>query len=101
VIDLGVMVPAEQIVAAAEKEQAAIIGLSALISPSLDEVANVAREMEKRRMQIPLLVGGAAASLAHTNLRLAPEYSGPVIYVPDAEKVVEIVDSLLSEKQGL
>jgi cobalamin-dependent methionine synthase I len=52
--------------------------------------------MEKRRMQIPLLVGGAAASLAHTNLRLAPEYAGPVVYVPDAEKVVEIVNDLLS-----
>ncbi|MCL2044489.1 MAG: methionine synthase [Treponema sp.] len=99
IIDLGVMVPAEQILETAEKEQAAIIGLSALISPSLDEMAHVAREMEKRRMQIPLLIGGAAASLIHTALRIFPEYSGPVVYVPNAGKSAETVRSLLSDTE--
>ncbi|MDR0290996.1 MAG: methionine synthase, partial [Treponema sp.] len=99
VIDLGVMVPAEQIVDTAEEEQAAIIGLSGLISQSLDEMANVAREKEKRRMNIPLLIGGAAASLVHTSLRLAPEYSGPVVYVPNAGKSAETVHALLSDTE--
>jgi len=96
VIDLGVMVPAERIIETAEKEQAAIIGLSGLISPSLDEMAHVAREMGKRRMKIPLLIGGAAASLVHTSLRLAPEYSGPVVYVPNAGKAAGTAHALLS-----
>jgi len=99
VIDLGVMVLAEQILDAAEKEQAAMIGLSGLIAPSLDEMAHIAREMEKRRMKIPLLVGGAAASLVHTSLRLAPEYSGPVVYVQNAGKSAETVRALLSDSQ--
>ncbi|MCL2762935.1 MAG: methionine synthase [Treponema sp.] len=99
IIDLGVMVPAEQILEAAEKEQAAIIGLSGLISPSLDEMMHITREMEKRRMQIPLLIGGAAASLIYTSLRLAPEYSGPVVYVPNAGKSAETVRALLSETE--
>ena len=99
VIDLGVMVPAEQILDAAEKERAAIIGLSGLIAPSLDEMARIAKEMEKRRMKIPLLVGGAAASLVHTSLRLAPEYSGPVVYVQNAGKSAETVRALLSDSQ--
>jgi len=98
-VDLGVMVPAEQIVETAEKERAAIIGLSGLISPSLDEMVNVAREMEKRRMKIPLLIGGAATSLVHTSLRLVPEYSGPVVYVPNAGKSAETVRALLSETE--
>jgi len=99
VIDLGVMVPAERIIETAEKEQAAIIGLSGLISPSLDEMAHIAREMEKRRMKIPLLIGGAAASLVHTSLRLAPEYSGPVVYVPNAGKAAGTVHALLSVEE--
>jgi len=99
VIDLGVMVPAEQILDAAEKEQAAMIGLSGLIAPSLDEMAHIAKEMQKRRMKIPLLVGGAAASLVHTSLRLAPEYSGPVVYVQNAGKSAETVRALLSDSQ--
>ena len=99
VIDLGVMVPAEQIIETALKENAAIIGLSGLISPSLDEMANTAREMEKQGMKIPLLIGGAAASLIHTALRLAPAYSGPAVYVPNAGKSAETVRALLSEKQ--
>jgi 5-methyltetrahydrofolate--homocysteine methyltransferase len=96
VIDLGVMVPAEQILETAEKENACAIGLSALISPSLDEMIHVAAEMEKRKMNLPLMIGGAAASLAHTALRIAPEYSGPVVYVPDAGKSAETVRALLS-----
>jgi 5-methyltetrahydrofolate--homocysteine methyltransferase len=99
VIDLGVMVAAEQILDTAEKEQAAIIGLSGLIAPSLDEMVRIAREMQKRRMKIPLLVGGAAASLVHTSLRLAPEYSGPVVYVQNAGKSAETVRALLSDSQ--
>jgi 5-methyltetrahydrofolate--homocysteine methyltransferase len=99
VIDLGVMVPTEHILDTAEKEQAAMIGLSGLIAPSLDEMAHIAREMEKRRMKIPLLVGGAAASLVHTSLRLAPEYSGPVVYVQNAGKSAETVRALLSDSQ--
>ena len=99
VVDLGVMVGAEDILDTAEREQAAIIGLSALISPSLDEMAVVAREMEKRRMTIPLLIGGAAASLVHTALHLVPEYSGPVVYVPNAGKSAETVRALLSDTE--
>jgi 5-methyltetrahydrofolate--homocysteine methyltransferase len=98
VVDLGVMVPAEKIIETAEKEQAAMIGLSGLISPSLDEMINIAREMERRRMKIPLLIGGAAASLVHTALRIAPEYSGPVVYVPNAGKAAETVRALLSDR---
>lgn len=97
IIDLGVMVPADKVIEAAEREQAVIIGLSALISPSLDEMVNVAQKMEERKMTIPLLVGGAATSLIHTSLRLVPEYSGPVIHVPNAGKAVETVRALLSE----
>ena len=96
IIDLGVMVPAERIFEAVEKENAGIIGLSGLISPSLDEMVNVAREMEKRGMQIPLMIGGAATSLVHTALKIAPEYSGPVVYVPDAGKSAETVRALFS-----
>ena len=99
IIDLGVMVPAERIVETALEERAAIIGLSGLISPSLDEMANVAREMERRGMGIPLLIGGAAASLVHTGTRLAGEYSGPVVYVPNAGKSAEVVRALLSETE--
>ncbi|MDR1319687.1 MAG: B12-binding domain-containing protein, partial [Treponema sp.] len=99
VIDLGVMIPAEQILEAAEKQKVSMIGLSGLISPSLDEMVIVAGEMEKRKMQIPLLIGGAAASLAHTSLRIAPEYSGPVIYVPDAATAAETVRALISDEE--
>ncbi|MDR2479943.1 MAG: methionine synthase [Treponema sp.] len=99
IIDLGVMVPAEQIISAAMRENAGIIGLSGLISPSLDEMITVAREMEKLKLRIPLLIGGAAASLVHTALRIAPEYSGPVVYVSDAGKAAETVRALLSDSE--
>ncbi|MDR1585948.1 MAG: methionine synthase, partial [Treponema sp.] len=97
VIDLGVMIPAEQILEAAEKHKVGMIGLSGLISPSLDEMIIVAGEMEKRKMRIPLLIGGAATSLIHTCLRIAPEYSGPVVYVSDAAVGVETVQALISD----
>jgi 5-methyltetrahydrofolate--homocysteine methyltransferase len=96
IIDLGVMVPAERIIETALREGAAAIGLSGLIAPSLDEMVNAARQMEKRGLKLPLLIGGAAASLVHTALRIAPEYSGPVVYVPDAGKSAETVHALLS-----
>ncbi|MDR3343778.1 MAG: methionine synthase [Treponema sp.] len=97
ILDLGIMVPAERIFDALAKEPVAIIGLSGLITPSLDEMVRIAREMERRGMTIPLMVGGAATSLAHTSLRIAPEYSGPVVYVPDASRSAEAVRALLSD----
>jgi 5-methyltetrahydrofolate--homocysteine methyltransferase len=99
VVDLGVMVPAEQILETAKRENANIIGLSGLIAPSLDEMTHIAAEMEQCGMGIPLLIGGAAASLAHTALRIAPAYSGPVVYVPDAGKSAETVRALLSNAE--
>jgi 5-methyltetrahydrofolate--homocysteine methyltransferase len=100
ILDLGVMTPAERIIEAALGEKVDIIGLSGLISPSLDEMVHTAREMEKQGIKIPLMIGGAATSLAHTGLRIAPEYSGPVAYVPDAGKSAETVRSLLSETES-
>jgi 5-methyltetrahydrofolate--homocysteine methyltransferase len=97
--DLGIMVPAGDILDAAEKEGAGIIGLSGLITPSLEEMVRTAREMEKRRMTIPLLIGGATTSLAHTSLRIAPEYSGPVVYVSDAGQSAGVVRALLSPSE--
>jgi 5-methyltetrahydrofolate--homocysteine methyltransferase len=99
IIDLGVMTPAERIIEAALCEKVDAIGLSGLISPSLDEMVYTARELEKRGIMVPLLIGGAAASLAHTGLRIAPEYSGPVAYVPDAGKSAETIRALLSETE--
>jgi 5-methyltetrahydrofolate--homocysteine methyltransferase len=97
IVDLGVMIPTETILDTAEKEGARIIGLSGLITPSLDEMIRTAREMERRGFTIPLIIGGATTSLAHTALRIAPEYSGPVVYVPDASCSAEVVRLLLSE----
>jgi 5-methyltetrahydrofolate--homocysteine methyltransferase len=99
IVDLGVMVPPDKIIETAIQEKAALIGLSALISPSLDEMIHVAQEMEKRRLQIPLLISGAAANQTHTALRIAPEYSGPVIYIPDAASAVPVVRALLSNNE--
>jgi 5-methyltetrahydrofolate--homocysteine methyltransferase len=94
--DLGIMVAPETIADVAEKEGARIIGLSGLITPSLEQMVNTARELERRRMTIPLIIGGATTSLAHTALRIAPEYSGPVVYVSDAGQAAAVVRSLLS-----
>jgi 5-methyltetrahydrofolate--homocysteine methyltransferase len=98
ITDLGVMVPAKQILEKALEEKVDIIGLSGLITPSLDEMIHVAREMEKQEFTIPLLIGGAATSLAHTALRIAPEYSGPVVYVADASQCPPTVRSLLLDR---
>jgi 5-methyltetrahydrofolate--homocysteine methyltransferase len=99
IVDLGVMTPADRIIEAALSEKADAIGLSGLISPSLDEMIHTARALEKSGIAVPLLIGGAAASLAHTGLRIAPEYSGPVAYVPDAGKSAETIRALLSETE--
>ena len=96
VIDLGVMVPAERILDTAISEQADIIGLSGLITPSLNEMVNVASEMERRHFTIPLLIGGATTSKAHTAVKIDPAYSGPVVYVSDASRSVGVMSSLLS-----
>src|SRR5258708_9929925 len=95
--DLGVMVPAEKIFEAALAEQADVIGLSGLIRPSLDEMAQVAQEMERLGYSIPLLIGGATTSKAHTAVKIAPHYSSPTIHVLEAARAVNVVSSLLSQ----
>ena len=95
VIDLGVMVPAEKILDTAVEEGADIVGLSGLITPSLDEMVNVARAMQRRGFELPLLIGGATTSPKHTALRIAPEYEGPVAHVKDASRAVGTVRRLL------
>ncbi len=97
VIDMGVMVSCEKILERAKTENADIIGLSGLITPSLDEMVHVAREMERNGFKIPLLVGGATTSRAHTAVKIAPHYSEPVIHVLDASRAVPVTTSLLSE----
>jgi 5-methyltetrahydrofolate--homocysteine methyltransferase len=99
VIDLGVMVPADRILDAAVEQKADIIGLSGLITPSLDEMVFVAREMERRGFTAPLLIGGATTSRQHTAVKIAPEYSGPVVHVLDASRAVETVSALMSDTQ--
>ena len=96
VVNLGVMVPAETILETARKENADAIGLSGLITPSLEEMTHVAREMERARLKLPLLIGGATTSRAHTAVKIAPNYSGPVVYVVDASRSVPAVQNLLS-----
>jgi 5-methyltetrahydrofolate--homocysteine methyltransferase len=96
VVNLGVMVPAQNIIDTAAKEGADVIGLSGLITPSLEEMSHVAREMERSGLKLPLLIGGATTSRTHTAVRIAPNYSGPVVYVPDASRSVPVVQSLLS-----
>jgi 5-methyltetrahydrofolate--homocysteine methyltransferase len=86
IIDLGVMVPADKILAEAEKHQVDIIGLSGLITPSLDEMVHIAKEMKRRGMHIPLMIGGATTSRMHTAVKIAPEYENGVIHVLDASK---------------
>ena len=96
VIDLGVMVPAEKILQEAEDKKVDIIGLSGLITPSLEEMIHVASEMERRRMKLPLLIGGATTSKIHTAVKIEPAYSQPVVHVKDASRSVGVVGSLLS-----
>jgi 5-methyltetrahydrofolate--homocysteine methyltransferase len=95
VIDLGVMVPADRILETAVTEGCNFVGLSGLITPSLDEMVNVAREMERRGLDLPLLIGGATTSRQHTAVRIAPEYSQPTVHVLDASRVVGVVSDLL------
>ena len=97
VIDLGVMVQCEKILETAKKIDADLIGLSGLITPSLDEMAHVAREMERQGFKLPLLIGGATTSKAHTAIKLAPHYSEPVVHVLDASRAVPVATSLLSK----
>ncbi|MCZ2860902.1 methionine synthase [Blastococcus sp. VKM Ac-2987] len=99
VVDLGVMVPGQKILDAAEAEGADIIGLSGLITPSLDEMVTLASEMERQGFEIPLLIGGATTSRAHTAVKVAQKYSGPVIWVKDASRSVPVVAALLSDEQ--
>jgi 5-methyltetrahydrofolate--homocysteine methyltransferase len=97
VVDLGVMVPADRILDAAEAEGCDIVGLSGLITPSLDEMVYVASEMQRRGFDRPLLIGGATTSRAHTAVKIAPVYDGSTVHVLDASRVVNVVSSLLSE----
>ncbi|MBX3230199.1 MAG: methionine synthase [Labilithrix sp.] len=96
VIDMGVMVPCEKILQKARDTQADVIGLSGLITPSLDEMVHVAREMERQGMDLPLLIGGATTSRAHTAVKIAPAYKNPVVHVLDASRAVPVTTSLLS-----
>jgi len=98
VIDLGVMVSCERILERAREEKADIIGLSGLITPSLDEMTHVAREMERQGFKLPLIIGGATTSRAHTAVKIAPHYSEPVVHVLDASRAVPVTTSLLSEE---
>ncbi|MDT8282678.1 MAG: vitamin B12 dependent-methionine synthase activation domain-containing protein, partial [Gammaproteobacteria bacterium] len=97
VIDLGVMVPAERILAEAKKHDVDIIGLSGLITPSLDEMVHMASEMQRLEMKIPLMIGGATTSRIHTAVKIDPKYSNAVVYVPDASRAVGVAGELLSE----
>jgi 5-methyltetrahydrofolate--homocysteine methyltransferase len=97
VIDMGVMVPCEKILERARTEQADIIGLSGLITPSLDEMVHVAREMNRQGFTLPLLIGGATTSRAHTAIKIAPHYKHPVVHVLDASRAVPVTTSLLSK----
>ncbi len=96
VIDLGVMVPVDKILQTAADENADIIGLSGLITPSLDEMVHVAKEMERRKITTPLLIGGATTSKVHTAVKIAPNYSGPVVHVLDASRSVPAVSNLIN-----
>ncbi len=96
VIDLGVMVPAEKILEAAKREKVDIIGLSGLITPSLDEMVHFAKEMEREKMELPLLIGGATTSRIHTAVKIDPVYSGPVVHVLDASRSVPVATELIN-----
>ena len=98
IIDLGVMVPCERILQVARDEQVDIIGLSGLITPSLDEMVHVAREMKRQNFDLPLLIGGATTSKAHTAVKIEPQYQHPVVYVSNASRAVSVVSNLLSDE---
>ncbi|HEY9007258.1 MAG TPA: vitamin B12 dependent-methionine synthase activation domain-containing protein, partial [Ohtaekwangia sp.] len=96
VVDLGVMVPSEKIIEAAKKEKVDVIGLSGLITPSLDEMVHVAREMQREKLDLPLLIGGATTSRIHTAVKIDPVYDGPVVHVLDASRSVPVASELIS-----
>ena len=98
VIDLGVMVPAKKILETAIEHNADIVGLSGLITPSLEEMAHVAHEMQRLEMKQPLLIGGATTSRVHTAVKIAPNYGGVTVYVPDASRAVGVASNLLSDE---
>jgi 5-methyltetrahydrofolate--homocysteine methyltransferase len=98
VVDLGVMVPADRILQEAKAQQVDIIGLSGLITPSLDEMVHVAKEMQRLGMKQPLMIGGATTSVAHTAVKIEPQYEHPVVYVPDASRAVGVASNLLSSE---
>ncbi len=100
VIDLGVMVPATKIIEEAKKHQVDIIGLSGLITPSLDEMVHVAKEMQREKMNVPLLIGGATTSRIHTVVKIDPHYEGPVVHVLDASRSVGVTSNLLNEESS-
>jgi 5-methyltetrahydrofolate--homocysteine methyltransferase len=100
VTDLGVMVPAAKILDTAIEMKADIIGLSGLITPSLDEMIGVAKEMERRQLKVPLLIGGATTSGKHTAVKIAPAYTGPTVHVPDASLAVGVLGKLMSDARG-
>ncbi len=99
IVDLGVMVPTEKILDTAVKENADIVGVSGLITPSLEIMADIAREMERRKMDIPLLIGGATTSKIHTAVKIAPAYSHPVVHVKDASLAVNVVSNLIAKNE--
>lgn len=99
IIDIGVMVPSDKILSVAKEEGVDIIGLSGLITPSLDEMVHIAKEMERLKMNIPLMVGGATTSKIHTAVKIAPEYSGPIVHALDASVSVTIASALLSKNE--
>ncbi|MEG0820727.1 MAG: methionine synthase [Burkholderiaceae bacterium] len=100
VVNMGVMVPAEKILSTAREEGADMIGLSGLITPSLEEMAHVAKEMQRQGFSIPLLIGGATTSRVHTAVKIAPHYQGPVIYVSDASRSVGVCQNLVSDESA-
>jgi len=99
VIDLGVMVPCDKILETARRENVDFIGLSGLITPSLDEMVNVAKEMQRQNFEVPLLIGGATTSPAHTSVKIAPQYRSPVVYVKDASRSVGVCQTLTNPTQ--
>jgi 5-methyltetrahydrofolate--homocysteine methyltransferase len=101
IIDLGVMVPAQRILEVAREQQVDLIGLSGLITPSLDEMVTVAREMERQHFRMPLLIGGATTSRTHTAVKIEPEYSGPVVHVLDASRSVSVVSALIGQDEDM
>jgi len=101
VIDIGVMVPAETILSEAQKHDVDIIGLSGLITPSLDEMVHMASEMQRLELNIPLMIGGATTSRIHTAVKIDPKYSNAVVYVPDASRAVGVAGNLLSDERKL